>query len=761
MSIKDNNTINNEYSSDSPILLDDKNYLLWTKRIVEEIESIIEVVDTSEESYVIWLQWEWWAWKSSIVKSLKENLWYKIFNYSPRIYGNEVDLYEKFFDEFSKFLQLNKFCSNDNNLEGNILEYKLNLNKNINIPLNKFWNKLAEIFLNLICYWSLSFYIWYQQFSIRIEDISKWLIYIFLWVSIIIFLFWVYSLIDLIFIKYNQNKYLKNKRNIYTIRNDISSALWLLNKKIVIVIDDIDRLKPDKIANIFQLIKSIANFKNIVYILCYDKNLIIKSIDKEYQQPEKNHIDKFIQMEINIPKAPFYWISQLLLDSIYSFIDYSNIKYPKANYSINEKEKKELVDFLKSKKCKSKFYTIRAVKRFSNIIRIDLNILQKYHDSDEVYIYDFVLITLIKYMDEEFYNWIYNKVWYTLFSWWPYWKEMLNKNKEIIDKELKSRFEWREDIFYILFPLKYNWLNEINSNRICNYNKFDTYFSFAVYWLSNSQFNEIIEKLKDKSNENIIIEQLNNDNYVRDLLKKLNNYINEKIYNEKNISDILLLLIFVINNENRLNNYEDLLRWLEIDISRCLTQFLDHFVSSPTDYKKHFLYILNNVDKYSQLIMYVYYSLNLDHDSIKKEEQPHIYDKIISDQGKLWENLVKELNNLVKDKFLLSYHNNQLHNEVRWCSAIKVAENMWRLESWMVYKYINENKIWDKFIKTAILWTISQNKDEEYEDRDIELFLSHAKLYFTKKEYWKIISNYTWSNFDKKILERILQKWKD
>ncbi|MBR4634151.1 hypothetical protein IKO50_04285 [bacterium] len=74
----------------------------------------------------------------------------------------------------------------------------------------------------------------------------------------------------------------------------------------VIVIDDIDRLKPDKIANIFQLIKSIANFKNIVYILCYDKNLIIKSIDKEYQQPEKNHIDKFIQMEINIPKAPFY-----------------------------------------------------------------------------------------------------------------------------------------------------------------------------------------------------------------------------------------------------------------------------------------------------------------------------------------------------------------------------------------------------------------------------------------------------------------------
>ncbi|MBR4634153.1 hypothetical protein IKO50_04295 [bacterium] len=66
--------------------------------------------------------------------------------------------------------------------------------------------------------------------------------------------------------------------------------------------------------------------------------------------------------------------------------------------------------------------------------------------------------------------------------------------------------------------------------------------------------------MKDKSNENIIIEQLNNDNYVRDLLKKLNNYINEKIYNEKNISDILLLLIFVINNENRLNNYEDLLR---------------------------------------------------------------------------------------------------------------------------------------------------------------------------------------------------------
>jgi len=71
-----------------------------------------------------------------------------------------------------------------------------------------------------------------------------------------------------------------NKISLEELKSKINDYLKKLDKKIVIVIYDIDRLTDKEIEFIFRLTKGIADFDNLIYILLYDKNVISKSLQK-------------------------------------------------------------------------------------------------------------------------------------------------------------------------------------------------------------------------------------------------------------------------------------------------------------------------------------------------------------------------------------------------------------------------------------------------------------------------------------------------
>ncbi|HBA45390.1 TPA: hypothetical protein DEG21_01945 [Patescibacteria group bacterium] len=47
------------------------------------------------------------------------------------------------------------------------------------------------------------------------------------------------------------------------------------------IIDDLDRCEPSEILIMLNLIKNLGNFKNIIYIVSYDKEHIIKVMDSK------------------------------------------------------------------------------------------------------------------------------------------------------------------------------------------------------------------------------------------------------------------------------------------------------------------------------------------------------------------------------------------------------------------------------------------------------------------------------------------------
>ncbi|QRA41912.1 P-loop NTPase fold protein [Chryseobacterium cucumeris] len=83
--------------------------------------------------------------------------------------------------------------------------------------------------------------------------------------------------------------------------NNINEKIKLLNKKLIIVVDDIDRLDKEEVFQLLKLIRNTANFSNTFFIVAYDREYIISSISGVNEYLAVNYLDKIINTELTLP----------------------------------------------------------------------------------------------------------------------------------------------------------------------------------------------------------------------------------------------------------------------------------------------------------------------------------------------------------------------------------------------------------------------------------------------------------------------------
>ena len=98
-----------------------------------------------------------------------------------------------------------------------------------------------------------------------------------------------------------EKKYKVYMQSLPEIKKDISESLKELNKTILIVVDDIDRLSSNEIKFLFQLIKVNADFPNMVYLLLFQRDIIEKSLENVIAMNGSNYLEKIVQVGFNIP----------------------------------------------------------------------------------------------------------------------------------------------------------------------------------------------------------------------------------------------------------------------------------------------------------------------------------------------------------------------------------------------------------------------------------------------------------------------------
>ncbi|MFC1548670.1 P-loop NTPase fold protein [Candidatus Omnitrophota bacterium] len=107
------------------------------------------------------------------------------------------------------------------------------------------------------------------------------------------------------------------------IKERIEYFILSTKKRVLIIIDDIDRLQPNEILLIFKLVRANARFKNTVFLLSCDFKEVIDKLNNNQGINGEEFIKKIIQKPIIIPKIEQHFLDRFLVFSDHSLPEYT------------------------------------------------------------------------------------------------------------------------------------------------------------------------------------------------------------------------------------------------------------------------------------------------------------------------------------------------------------------------------------------------------------------------------------------------------
>ncbi len=262
------------------------------------------------------------------------------------------------------------------------------------------------------------------------------------------------------------------------LRHEINQLFMEINRRVIIVMDDLDRLTQAELRLVFQLIKLNADFPNTIYLIAADRTIIEKSLDTEQGISGREYLKKIVQVGFDVPPIDPAHITGFLFSELENVVSQANAKH------WNE------IDFanLYYTNLKSLFITFRDVKRFINGLTFNLRMV-----STEVNALDFVYLEILRIFMPEIYRSIisYKFAFVTASFGERVDGEKLKSQYDKIFAMVDSKSEIAKSICIALFPnighvfffFSYGpewqptWSTQ---SRICAEDKFDTYFLLEV-----------------------------------------------------------------------------------------------------------------------------------------------------------------------------------------------------------------------------------------------------------------------------------------
>lgn len=296
--------------------------------------------------------------------------------------------------------------------------------------------------------------------------------------------------------------------------NDLISQI---DKRIVIVIEDFDRLLADEIIEVFKLIDGNASFTNFIFITAYDKKHINKIIGETYSNEEAFFSDKFFTIEVPIPKRPYDKIFNYLIETLTD----------KLHIRKEEVEKYEIVLANHIEVLKKYLTTLRDVKRFLNLF------IRSYQQVEgEVEFRDYFLIRIIQYKNEEEYVKLYKKEYF--------------ENEDFTDFS-PSEFKLKENLNAETEEIIRELFNKDKSlTSINNHTMFDRYFYNSVY--GTLKITEM-EKLLDE------------ETTIEDVYSQIKSYSQEVIHKDL-VPFLEFKNILQFNSKSKLERYLDIIVYI-------------------------------------------------------------------------------------------------------------------------------------------------------------------------------------------------------
>lgn len=158
--------------------------------------------------------------------------------------------------------------------------------------------------------------------------------------------------------------------------NDFKSRTEALlkdsQKRVLILIDDVDRLDKTEIHALFRLVKLTADFKYTSYILAFDKDIVASSLQDRYSTSQGNSGEAFLEKIIQVPLHLPHIDKQTLRSFCFQGVDTA---LELANIQLTEEQAQDFArNFVSA--FDSCITTPRKAKLYGNILTFSLPILK-------------------------------------------------------------------------------------------------------------------------------------------------------------------------------------------------------------------------------------------------------------------------------------------------------------------------------------------------------------------------------------------------
>ena len=331
------------------------------------------------------------------------------------------------------------------------------------------------------------------------------------------------------------------------IRSALNELLGKQPHKIIIVIDDIDRLNNTEIRQIFQLIKSLGDFPNTIYLLAFDKDVIINALAKVQEGCGIEYLEKVVQIPFEVPPSSKEKIEHLLFSRLNELVkDIPENKWDQTYWGN-----------IYHSGLKHFFRNIRDVTRYINSLRFGFEMVK-----GEVNAIDLLAITGIQVFTPEIYYGIrdnkdiFSGVFDSTYERSNAAREQAKKRcDEIISRVNEPPAEILQDFLRRLFPklesiygnstYGYEWLDSWRRDcRICSPDIFDTFFRLSLPEgeIAQKEIEAILSLGNSSDSFAEALLGLNEDGRILRFLERLEDYTQSDIP-EDNIEPIITALM--------------------------------------------------------------------------------------------------------------------------------------------------------------------------------------------------------------------------
>ncbi len=91
--------------------------------------------------------------------------------------------------------------------------------------------------------------------------------------------------------------------SVFEQHQELRALLEGLDKRLVVVVDDVDRLRPDEVLDVVRLVRLVGDFPNTLYLLAFDRHCVEECLGEGNVERGRAYLEKIVQVTHDVPAA--------------------------------------------------------------------------------------------------------------------------------------------------------------------------------------------------------------------------------------------------------------------------------------------------------------------------------------------------------------------------------------------------------------------------------------------------------------------------